>query len=88
MPNAKASESVNQVRPKSINNVRLIRQYKHIFFVFEMRTERWNVKYLICFTIHVILLNVLFWINLIILNDLEMTLKIIKTMYNKHLNES
>ena len=53
-----------------------------------MRTERWNVKYLICFTIHVILLNVLFWINLIILNDLEMTLKVIKTMYNKHLNES
>ena len=88
MPNSKASESVNQVRPKSINKVRLIRQYKQIFFVFEMRTERWNVKYLICFTIHLILLHVLFWINLIILNDLEMTLKIIKTMYNKRLNES
>ena len=32
-----------------INKVRLIRQYKQleIFFVFEMRTESWNVKYLI-----------------------------------------
>ena len=48
MPNSKSSESVNQVRPKSINKVRLIRQYKQleIFFVFEMRTESWNVKYL------------------------------------------
>ena len=46
MPNSKSSESVNQVRPKSINKVRLIRQYKQleIFFVFEMRTESWNVK--------------------------------------------
>ena len=50
MPNSKASGSVNQVRPsRSINKVRLIRQYKQleIFFVFEMRTESWNVKYLI-----------------------------------------
>ena len=50
MPNSKSSESVNQVRPRSFHQqVRLIRQYKQleIFFVFEMRTESWNVKYLI-----------------------------------------
>ena len=45
MPNSKSSESVNQVRAKSFHQQsKAIRQY---FFVFEMRTESWNVKYLI-----------------------------------------
>ena len=52
MPNSKSSESVNQVRPKSFHqqskaNKTIKYKQLEIFFVFEIRTESWNVKYLI-----------------------------------------
>ena len=50
MPNSKSSESVNQIRPKSFHQqskAKTIQTARDIFFVFEMRTESWNVKYLI-----------------------------------------
>ena len=47
MPNSKSSESVNQVRPKSFHQQSKAINSSRYFFVFEIRTESWNVKYLI-----------------------------------------